>query len=75
MCVTPGPAQLHLLDLSTTETAPLREFSMNEHHVNSMVGIVWSNTQEKAMSEQSNPQPQPSQLYPVTRKPSGPVVQ
>lgn len=45
--------------------------NMNKH---SVVGIVWSDTQERAMSEHSNPQAQPSQLHPITRKPSGPVI-
>ncbi len=39
-----------------------------------MVGITWSDTQERAMSEHSNPRAQPSQLHPVTRKPVGPMI-
>ncbi len=43
----------------------------NQHPV---VGIIWSNTQERAKSEHSNPRGQPSQLHPVTREPRGPVI-
>lgn len=69
MCVTPRPVQSYLFYRDCPRTCD--KFYMNE---TSVVGIIWSDTQERTMSEHSNPQIQPSKLHPVSRKPSGPVI-
>lgn len=37
-------------------------------------GIIWSDTQQKAMSDDSNPQAHSSQFHRVTGKTSSPVI-